>query len=436
VNPRPAGPASPAARAVGQRSGERSSGEALSDVLDLRRDEERRRAVRALLRDPLMTPARSGTDLFGLVRRHAQWLREWFAREAGWSLVVESSLARLYKIPADPQDGTRAAVPAIGPRTAFNRRRYVLTCLALAALERAEAQVTLGRLVERVVALAADPALEQAGIAFRLVGRDERSDVAAVARLLIGLGVLTRVAGDEQSFVNQSGDALYDVDRRVLAVLLGARRGPSSLAGQLWSGDASSVVAQRIDAVLEEVRPDTEDLRNRAIRHTLARRLLDDPVVYLSDLGDEALGYLRSQRSQLLRRLTDGSGLVAEVRAEGIALVDPTAESTDLGMPEEGTDGHATLLLAEFLADRLRLDPGEPVPSAVLESRLRGLAVAHRAYWRKDACEPGAERELARLAVDRLVSLRLAARAGDAVVPLPALARFSYAAPTISKTRT
>lgn len=417
----------PASRSPGRRSGS----EALSDVLDLKRDEERRRAVRALLRDPLMTPAHSGPELFTLVRRHARWLREWFAREAGWTLVVESSLARLYKIPSDTVDGTRAAMPAVGPKTAFSRRRYVLTCLALAALERAEAQVTLGRLVERVVALAADPALEQAGVTFRLEGRDERADLAAVARLLIGLGVLTRVAGDEQSFVNQSGDALYDVDRRVLAVLLGARRGPSSLSGP-WSGDDASVTGQRITAIVDEVRPDTEDLRNRATRHALARRLLDDPVVYFGDLGEDALGYLRSQRAQLLRRLTDGSGLVAEVRAEGIALIDPTAESTDLGMPEEGTDGHATLLLAEYLADRLRSGPGEPVPVTELQGRLRELAVVHRAFWRKDTAEPGAERELTRQAVDRLVALRLAARTEGGVMPLPALARFSYAAPAVS----
>lgn len=409
------------------------SAEALSDVLDLKRDDERRRAVRALLREPLITPSQAGTELFGLLRRHAQWLREWFAREAGWSLVVEPSLARLHKVPADTTDGTRAAVPAVGPRATFSRRRYALACLALAALERAETQVTLGWLVERMVALASDPVLEEAGIVFRMEGRDERSDIAAVARLLLGLGVLERVAGDEQSFVNQSGDALYDVDRRVLAVLLGARRGPSSLAGQPWSHDAGTAVTQRIEALVEEVRPDTDDLRNRAIRHSLARRLLDDPVVYLADLGEEELAYLRGQRSQLLRRLGEGTGLVAEVRAEGIALVDPSGESTDFGMPEEGTDGHVTLLLAEHLAARLRSAPGKPVPLRELERHLRDVAQRHRGYWRKDATEPGAERVLARQAVARLAALRLLARPNEeVVVALPALARFSYAAPSLA----
>jgi uncharacterized protein (TIGR02678 family) len=402
--------------------------DALTDVLDLKREAERRRAVRALLRHPLITPTRPDAELFVLVRRHSAWLREWFAREAGWTLVVESSVARLYKVPAETGDGSRAAVPEVGPRVPFSRRRYALTCLALAALERADAQVTLGRLVERVIALAADPALEEAGITVTMDSRDGRSDLAAVARLLIGLGVLNRVAGEEQSFVNRTGDALYDLDRRVLSVLLGARRGPSMLAGQGWSGDPGEVVARRIEALVEEIRPDTEDLRTRATRHAIARRLLDDPVVYWAELGEDERAYLRSQRAQLLRRLGEGSGLVPEARAEGVALIDPTGESTDLGMPEEGTDGHVTLLIAEHLAQQLA-DPessGVPIPRAELEGHVATLRESYRSYWRKDAVEPGAERELTRQAVARLASLRLVRIVGDGIIPLPALARFSY----------
>jgi uncharacterized protein (TIGR02678 family) len=66
----------------------------------------------------------------------------------------------------------------------FTRRRYVLLCLALAALERGEAQIALG-LAEQVVMDAGDPHLEAAGIAFTLERRDERLDLAAVVRLLL-----------------------------------------------------------------------------------------------------------------------------------------------------------------------------------------------------------------------------------------------------------
>ena len=125
--------------------------------------------------------------------------------------------------------------------------------------------------------------------------------------------------------------------------------------------------------------PDTEDGRNRAIRHSLARRLLDDPVLYYSDLTEEERGYLDRQRGPLLKRLTDATGLVAEVRAEGIALIDSTGEATDLGMPEEGTDGHATLLLAEFLSERMRSGIPGPVSAGALSGLPRHMAVL--AQW-------------------------------------------------------
>jgi len=418
------------ARLTSERTGagaSRQPGAGLADVLDLKRDEDRRRAVRTLLRHPLLTPARPNPEAFVLVRRHAEWLREWFGRETGWSLLVDSELARLRKIVATHSDGTRGAVPASGPKTPFSRRRYVLACLALAALERSETQVTLGRLVERVLALGADPALAEAGVAVTLDSREERGDLAAVARLLLGLGVLSRVAGDEQAFVNRTGDALYDIDRRVLARLSVARRGPSMVTAR--------GLDERLAAVLDEPRPDTEDLRNRAVRHRLARRLLDDPVLYYADLTEEELAYLTSQRTHLLRRLAEGTGLVAEVRAEGIAMVDPTGEATDIGMPEEGTDGHVTLLLAEHLAARMRDHPGEPVAVAELERRTAALAAQHRTYWRKSAADPGAERELTGQALRRLAALGLvrADPGTDAVMGLPALARFAYAEPVVTE---
>jgi uncharacterized protein (TIGR02678 family) len=392
----------------------------LADVLDRQQVEERRRALRAVLRHPLLTRAGPDPAAFALVRRHASWLREWLAANVGWSLQVDTGLARLRKLPGRLDDRTRPAL-AEPARVPFSRRRYVLVCLALAALERADAQVTLGWLAERVLALAADPALADAGFSFALDSREERADLVVVARLLLATKVLTKVAGDEQSFVNASGDALYDVNRRVLATLLVAQRGPSTVTG--------TDMEARLRAVTEELVPDSEDGRNRAIRHRLARRLLDDPVLHYDELSDAERAYLSSQRGFLIRRLTDATGMVAEVRAEGLALLDPTGEATDLTMPEEGTDGHATLLLAKHLAEHARARPGGPVPLAALQARLAELAVEHRARWRKESDEPGAVVVLCRLAIDRLEALGLARRDAGGVTPLPSLARFDYAEP-------
>ena len=56
--------------------------------------------------------------------------------------------------------------------------------------------------------------------------RMRKSDLVAAIRLLLGYGVLLRVAGDEDSYVSADGDALYDVDRRVLATMLSTVHGP------------------------------------------------------------------------------------------------------------------------------------------------------------------------------------------------------------------
>ena len=82
--------------------------------------EERSQALRALLMVPLMTPAHAE---FAAVRRHADDLRAWFARETGWALHIERDCARLYKRPANLLDASRG-LPS------YDRRRYVLLCLA------------------------------------------------------------------------------------------------------------------------------------------------------------------------------------------------------------------------------------------------------------------------------------------------------------------
>lgn len=388
----------------------------LSDALASSHAEETRKAARALLRRPLLRARGADADAFVLVRRHATELREWFQRNAGWRLVVDSEVARLVKTVADTADATHPARDARS-NTRFTRRRYVLVCLALAVLDRADAQITLGRLAEQVVLAAADPELTDAGVTFTLDGREQRADLVVVVRLLLDLDALTRVAGDEDAFVADTGDALYDVERRVLVTLLAGHRGPSTI-------DATGE-DERLAALTAEITPDTDELRNQAIRHELTRRLLDDPVLYLDELDEAQTAYLTGQRGALTRRITDLTGLVAEVRAEGIAMVDPSDDLTDVRMPEVGTDGHVTLLLAEYLATAGTASLVE------LHVQVRRFGTEHRTYWRRAAAEPGAEVGLTAQALDRLEALRLIRREPDAVRARPALSRYALAEPTV-----
>jgi uncharacterized protein (TIGR02678 family) len=170
-----------------------------------------------------------------------------------------------------------------------------------------------------------------------------------------------------------------------------------------------------------------------ALRRQLARRLLDDPVVYVDTLDAEARAYFLNQRGAMASRLCEAAGLAPEQRAEGLALVDEGGDLTDVAMPAEGTDAHVTLLVAEYLAAGLRPpraggEPGAP-GRVTLENDV--IDFLHRAkgqygrYWRKSAREPGAERELAAIAIERLERLHLVVRQDGGLHPRPALARFS-----------
>jgi len=382
--------------------------------------DERAQALRALLMTPLMTPAHED---FAAVRRHADELRGWFAREAGWPLHIERDCARLYKRPADLHDPSRGLPD-------YERRRYVLLSLACAVLERADPQITLRVLGERLLLLAADPTLASRGFRFALTAAHERRELVAVCRSLLQWGVLRRVAGDEEGYVHgaaaatEGGDALYDIQRRVLAGLLAAVRGPST-----WSAEQAPVtLEERLDSLVAEHVPDSEEGQRTALRHHLARRLLDDPVVYLETLGDAQRAYFVNQRGAMASRLCDATGLAAEQRAEGLALVDEDGQLTDVAMPAEGTEAHATLLVAEFLASRPDPASLDDIAAFLSEARDR-----YGHYWRKSAREAGAERELAGIALERLRKLQLIALDAGHARPLPALARFALGEADIRK---
>jgi len=214
---------------------------------------------------------------------------------------------------------------------------------------------------------------------------------------------------------------LYDVRRPVLGVLLSGARGPSTV-------DATTFSARLAELTAEPV-AESDELRNQALRRRLTRRLLEDPVVYYDELEEDERAYLFSQRHAITRRIAEATGLIPEMRAEGIAMVDPEDELTDVRMPEQRTDGHVTLLVAEHLARRERATRGE------LRAFVRQAAAEHATYWRKGVTEPGAETELLATALEKLSALRLVEADGDVVRSRPAIARFALNDPTIRETR-
>ena len=379
---------------------------------------QRRAALRALLAKPLLVADTDG-EMLVLVRRHLPGLREWLNRETGWRLAADSETARLFKTAPALSD---ASHPARGHnKESFGRRWYVTLCLALSALARADAQITLGSLADDVLTAAAEPELTAAGFTLTLDSRADRSDLVAVVRLLLAVGVLSRIAGDEDAYLSARTDVLYDVRRPVLGVLLSGIRGPSTVT--------ASSFEERLAELTAEPVAETDELRNQALRRRLTRRLLEDPVLYYDELDDDEHSYLLSQRHAITRRIADATGLVAEMRAEGMAMVDPDDELTDVRMPEQRTDGHVTLLVAEHLARRDQATLEE------LHAFVRQVAAEHATYWRKGVTEPGAETELAGTALEKLSALRLVQVDGSVVRGRPAIARFALDEPTIRETR-
>jgi uncharacterized protein (TIGR02678 family) len=388
----------------------------LDTRLDAEAAQERRQAVRALLRNSLLSADGPHALEFGLVRRHAEWLRHWFAEHPRWNLQVDRELARLRKTPVDLSDSTR---PARDRKSgaAFTRRRYVLLCLALAALERSDRQTVLGKLAEAIMALtAADPALAAAGVHFDLQNYDQRRDLVQVVRLLLDLHVLARVQGDEQQYLAERGDVLYSINRQALAALLSLKRGPSTIDAPTFE--------LRLEALSDEPPPETTEGRQRRIRTRLMRRLLDDPVLYYAELDADELAYLQTRRGELLRQIEEATGLLPELRREGIALLDEAGDLTDVEILEEGTVGHLTLLLAEWLTNSLRRRPRSSLAVTAITRQTAKLISTYGRHWRKGVAEPGAAAALTAAALDRLAALGLVRRTADRVQPLPAIARY------------
>jgi uncharacterized protein (TIGR02678 family) len=361
---------------------------------------DRRRALRTLLRHPLLTSGGETAD-YARVRRHSEWLKQWLAKFPAWSLHVDKNVIRLRKLPADVSDETRPAIDRTSGTT-FTRRRYALVCLALAALEQTDAQTTLGQITIAIMKLIAmDRDLNAAGIILDIGNYDHRRDLVHAIRFLADLGVLRRIDGDERQFLNrnESSDVLYTLDRRVLASILNV------------SGSASAVASESnpVAKLMEEPSPFSED-RTQQIRARLVRTLMDDPILYFQDLNDEERTYLEQHRGQMLRQIHEATGLLAEVRREGIAMVDDTGDLTDLKLPDDGADVQLALSLAEWFAEFCRNGGDEVIPHPMIEAHIRDI---------------GGDLQLTEEALRRLRALRLIRTMDAGVLPLAACARYA-----------
>lgn len=283
-------------------------------------------------------------------------------------------------------------------------------------------QITLKHLADRLNGIRhAEPEFETCDVSLELDRREARRDLVHALRVLLDWGVLARIDGSEDRFVtSEETDVLYNVRHAILGRLLTARQPPSLVHTQDFEAQLNALWRGTVAAA------DSEDWHTRQIRYGLFRRLLDDPVLYYRDLDEDERQYLDTQRPHIVREIEQATGLLPEIREEGIAMVDRVGDLSDYHLPETGTDGHLTLLIATWLAEELRNSPGQTVLLTRIEEKIRTLA-ATNSQWRKDARQKGSEVVLARETIARLGALGLLCSVSEpesAVIPLPAIGRF------------
>jgi uncharacterized protein (TIGR02678 family) len=395
--------------------------------------EELARAIRLLLSQPLISH-HTEADAFELVRRRQQPLVQWFDYYCGWRLVVEPRLgyARLVKVCSDP-DPTRPALRRRSSRAPLDRRRYTLLCLAAAELL-AGPVTTIGMLAQRVVqASAAEPEIP----VFDPVRRGERVAYVDALKLLEHSGAVAAADGATESFIDsEDAKVLYRVDSARLIRLLAAPVAPSQLVdahesdNRVFRDPAEIVVERRYGSAPGRDAGDgagviSETQRNLWARHSLTRRLLDDPVVYRDDLHPVQVAYAASPTGrQILRKAAAEAGFEFEERAEGYLLADPDAIATDMKFPDDGSHAKvAALHLLDVITSASR-----PVPWLALHGAARQL-LERFPKWAKAYRFEGGTSRLVEECVEILCAFGLTRRvredAGDMVLALPVAYRYT-----------
>lgn len=297
------------------------------------------RAARVILSNHLVTQTYPDRIALPLLRRWATELREDLLESFGYRLEVTETTARLFPV-LDRLDSTQPA--RTGTDRVFDRRRYAYLALALAALGRSGDQITLSELADHVAAetgqvLGLELATERAA--------DRDAFVDAVGWLATR-GAITLADGDAGGWASDpdTGEALYDIDRSVVSAIFR----PSQALQHLHS----------VRGLLAVARGDGAASDPAEIACRVRRGLVERPVVYSHDLTTDELACL--DRDRVVADVEKLTGLVAEHRAEGVALIDTSGRLSDIRFPSTGTVSQVALLLAGEIADRV-LDPDTDV---------------------------------------------------------------------------
>ena len=373
-----------------------------SSPMSTREAAERQDAMRLLLRHPLVTADGPHAEGFRLVRRHRDQLGRDFRQQLGYRLVVETGFARLYKAGLGPH---RARPLHRASGAPFSPRAYSYLALCCSVLLTGRQQMLLSSLIDQVRHAAVEAGID--------LGRDSHADrraFVAALRQLVAWGVLVEDDGTVGAFADDSGaEALLFVRRDLVRHLL-------------------AVPLREVEDPDELVRLAAEPGVGTGARHRVRRLLVEEPAVLADDVDDESWAWLRQFQRREARTFAELFGLELEIRAEGVAAIDPRDELTDEAFPRSGTVGHAALLAISQLARRLRPEGATrdapvgtvPVPHGLLDEVVADLLAQHGQRWRNEYVEH--PERLPRDVEDLLVAMGLLRRGPDGGLRLTAVA--------------
>lgn len=356
--------------------------------VDPRRELDLRAAARHLAEHPLVLSERD-PDSFRLVRRYEHELDRWFTQRFGYRLEVTADTARLYKSSVVAR---RALHTAADPGRPFSVREYTMLALTLAAVAAGPSVISLRDLLHEIRSAATE-----AGVKVTESTSDRRALVAAL-KWMISHGA----ASEEHDRVDR-----YKSDREADAVL---RIRPDRVALLPLSVLARS---ETVEDLL-----DRSEQRQSSLRAWMRSALLEEPVLYRSDLSDDEWTELRRRLGEESSIFDEMFGLRLEVRAEGVAAIDPDDGMTDSRFPRSGTVAHAALLLI----NRLTEAGSDSVALCEVVETVASLAEEHRRYWSQLADDPA---RLTDAALELLQDHRLTDIRGETVRLLPAAWRYA-----------
>lgn len=323
--------------------------------IDPRRELDLRAAARHLAAHPLVL-SENDPDTFRLLRRYEHELDRWFTQRFGYRLEVTADAARLFKSTVVVQ--RRALRTAADPGRPFSVREYTMLALALAAVAAGPSVISLRDLLHEIRSAATE-----AGVTVRETTSDRRSLVTAL-KWMIHHGA----ASETHDRVDR-----YATDSEADAVL---RIRPDRVALLPLPALARS---ETVEDLL-----DRSDQRQSSSRAWMRSTLLEEPVLYRSDLSDDEWTELRRRLGEESDIFDEMFGLRLEARAEGVAVIDPDDGMTDSRFPRSGTVAHAALLLI----DRLTAGGSPSVARCEVVENVASLAGEHGRYWSQLADDP------------------------------------------------